>query len=453
MRVNKILKILLVVMMLLLNIYGIVYAEPSIWAKDSIEGLKENNMLMEELQDNEKFKENITREEFTDLAVRLYAKGKNITLDEIIEISPFMDTDNPMVGKAYTLGIVSGVSDTEFAPENPITRQEIATILTEELKKLDVDTTIHKEATFDDMDLVAIWAKQGINFCAQEEIISGIGNNLVAPLENTTREQAIVLVERIGERYNWIGDSSDGRQDPIEDEYTILSTGYKVPIETNLHVSSNVDTDLHLRLVAEDRNKEGNLRKKIEGLFEILKMNQVPDNIIEEYKQKIEDSWSQVYNAPQINGFIIKDLEDGKRIELSCSKDVKISIYTSLISIYKDPVNLEEFTLLPTGYYVPKETNLFIDSDGDGRLKLEIGAYQFIDNEDRNEQINQVFTILQANKISQKIIDTVEKEVSSKWDHERNRPGRVEITYIELENGDNLVYSADGYVQIKIFTY
>ena len=129
--------------------------------------------------------------------VNLYTHISNTPLPSISTEAPFKDTNNPYIGAAFNIGLVSGISSTEFAPTNYITRQEIVTLIARELRALGINTTTDKLATFNDMNKVAKWAKADINYCTQEGILQGIGNNLVAPLNNCTREEAISLIERI----------------------------------------------------------------------------------------------------------------------------------------------------------------------------------------------------------------------------------------------------------------
>ena len=88
---------------------------------------KDNKLIPEKLLSSD-FKENITREEFASVCVKLYEKmlGKNI---EILLPNPFDDCDNEDVIKAYSVGIVNGVSDALFAPDDTLTREQAATML------------------------------------------------------------------------------------------------------------------------------------------------------------------------------------------------------------------------------------------------------------------------------------------------------------------------------------
>ncbi len=80
-----------------------------------------------------KFQQLITREEFCVIVVKLYAKLTNKTLT--VGASPFSDTTNLEIVKAYDLGIVKGTGGGKFSPNLSITRQEIATMIYRALSK------------------------------------------------------------------------------------------------------------------------------------------------------------------------------------------------------------------------------------------------------------------------------------------------------------------------------
>lgn len=172
------------------------------WAKDDINALIQHSILPDHLNDDSKFQYKITRLEFTELMVNLYTHISNTPLSAISKEEPFEDTNNLYIGAAYNIGLVNGISSSEFAPNNYITRQEIVCLIARELRALGIVTITNSQAAFSDMNQVATWAKTDINYCVQEGILKGIGNNLVAPLNNATREQAICFVERVRSNFS-----------------------------------------------------------------------------------------------------------------------------------------------------------------------------------------------------------------------------------------------------------
>lgn len=79
------------------------------------------------------FPSDISREEFCELVVVLYEKmsGEKAV---VIAQNPFTDTKNLEVLKAYNLGIVAGKGEGKFAPDDKVTRQELAAMLVRALK-------------------------------------------------------------------------------------------------------------------------------------------------------------------------------------------------------------------------------------------------------------------------------------------------------------------------------
>ena len=98
---------------------------------------------------------------------------------------------------AYKNGIVSGLSDTEFAPDSEITKEQIAAILLRYAEYQGVDTKPEAEdlALPKDMDSVSDWAKDGVTFCFADGILHGDENAFLNPRSFATRsEMSAILV-------------------------------------------------------------------------------------------------------------------------------------------------------------------------------------------------------------------------------------------------------------------
>ena len=138
----------------------------------------------------------ITREEFCTIAVKLYEQVSGLVA--VPGSDPFEDTDNPEVLKAYALGIVQGISATQFAPYNNITRQEMCVMIYRALAAAGKDVSLPPPSafTFSDAGSIAPWAINEVRYCNYHGIMRGYTDNTIRPLLNTPREQAIVLVWR-----------------------------------------------------------------------------------------------------------------------------------------------------------------------------------------------------------------------------------------------------------------
>lgn len=146
-------------------------------------------------------KEDITRQEFCELAMNLYKKLTNETLITPTG-SPFVDTDNKAVSQAYCYGIVSGTSDGNFDPGRLVTREEMAKMLVSTLAASEVNFELadgeDKSAIsgFDDAYKISSWAEASVITALNNSLINGITSDILDPLGSTTREQAIASVNR-----------------------------------------------------------------------------------------------------------------------------------------------------------------------------------------------------------------------------------------------------------------
>ena len=165
----------------------------SSWAESELIEAYNYNLTYPEVMKN--FKKSITREEFSTIVVKLY---ENITgVKASVDSDPFTDTSNPEVLKAYNLGIVKGKSSSIFAPEEYVTRQEISVMIFRALKAAipDVSKTVTGDFPFSDTQDIASWALNPVKFSYQNDIMKGSGGKIL-PLDNTSREQAVVLLKR-----------------------------------------------------------------------------------------------------------------------------------------------------------------------------------------------------------------------------------------------------------------
>ncbi len=148
------------------------------------------------------YQNNITREEFCEIAVKLYEQlsGKKAVA---VSPNPFTDTTNSEILKAYNLKISNGKTATEFKPNDPITRQELAVMIRRALQAAiaDLNTSIDGASSFSDDKDIASWAVNDVKFCNKNGIMNGVGENKINPAGYTTREQAVLMLVRAYEKF------------------------------------------------------------------------------------------------------------------------------------------------------------------------------------------------------------------------------------------------------------
>lgn len=128
--------------------------------------------------------------------------NSNIDIDSIYPIvkqSNFSDINTHWASDSIKFladrGIINGMSDTEFAPNNNITRAEFITLLA----KLDnINENKYKTENFTDVPSNA-WFNPYVDWASKTGITSGTSNATFAPNDNITREQMAVMIERFCE--------------------------------------------------------------------------------------------------------------------------------------------------------------------------------------------------------------------------------------------------------------
>jgi hypothetical protein len=117
--------------------------------------------------------------------------------------SKFQDVEN---GKYYhdavvlatSNGIVNGMSETEFAPNLNITREQLTVMLYNYCRATGLDVSESASvSSFDDSNEISSWAMTGLRWAVGSELVNGIGNNLLDPGGNATRAQIATLIMRL----------------------------------------------------------------------------------------------------------------------------------------------------------------------------------------------------------------------------------------------------------------
>ncbi|NTV89593.1 MAG: fibro-slime domain-containing protein [Clostridiales bacterium] len=183
----------------------------SAWAMTEVDKGTQYDLIPASLK-NADLTKNITREEFAELAVRLYEKTTGNTA-VVQEPNPFIDTTNPEILKALRLGITKGTSADKFSPSQLINREQVASMLSRDIRIMvpDGDFSTEGAPLFTDQKDISSWALQDVLFMSKNNILKGSDGKFMpraittaqkaAGYANTTREQAIAMSVRIYDKY------------------------------------------------------------------------------------------------------------------------------------------------------------------------------------------------------------------------------------------------------------
>lgn len=93
------------------------------------------------------------------------------------------------MGTAAAHGIVSGYDKTTFGPDDPITREQMAVMISKAAR-----LSGGKGETFADSNQIADWAVDAVAATSDKNIISGYPDNTFGPRANATRAEAVTVI-------------------------------------------------------------------------------------------------------------------------------------------------------------------------------------------------------------------------------------------------------------------
>ena len=96
-------------------------------------------------------------------------------------------------------GIVSGISEDCFAPNEPITREQMAAIIYRYAAFKGYDITTSSNTSYTDNDNISDYAKDAVIWAAEKYVMTGNTNGSFAPKANTTRAQTASVFMRMVE--------------------------------------------------------------------------------------------------------------------------------------------------------------------------------------------------------------------------------------------------------------
>ena len=165
------------------------------WYRDAVEYLYVNEIMNGVSQTIFGPEQNMTR-------------GMITTMLHRMDGQPFVSGDHPFLDAqagyfasairwAQQEGIMMGTSATQFSPNAPMTREQLATVLYRYAKHLGRDTSKAAELNgFADRGEVSSYAREAMRWAVAEGLLSGVGNDRLAPNAPTTRAQVAVILYR-----------------------------------------------------------------------------------------------------------------------------------------------------------------------------------------------------------------------------------------------------------------
>lgn len=157
------------------------------WAKDIIQKMVNQGVVTGMPDGSFKPDKNISRAEFAALVVKAFKPGSKTG-------KIFKDTSNhwakDYIATANAYGIVNGYSDTQFGPDDPITREQMAVMIVKAAKLQSSSSTL----SFNDSKKISGWAEDAVITAVAEHLVKGFPDGSFQPQSNATRAQAVVVI-------------------------------------------------------------------------------------------------------------------------------------------------------------------------------------------------------------------------------------------------------------------
>ena len=169
--------------------------EQASWAKDAIIYLAQKGIVNGKTETEFFPDDNITREEAVKILVLAFAPDA-----QAAEIS-FADADknawyHSYIAKAVGAGIVNGYSDTRFGIGDKISREDMVTMIYRAAVNSGI-TLQTEEIGFADGNDIADYAKEAVGALSKAEIVSGVDFSHFAPKAQATRAQMAKIIYRL----------------------------------------------------------------------------------------------------------------------------------------------------------------------------------------------------------------------------------------------------------------
>jgi hypothetical protein len=145
----------------------------------------------------------ITRAEFTVILARMAGLPASPEGAERFNDVPAGAWYRGMVGAAANAKLVSGMDENNFAPNEPVTREQMAAMMVRLMVKSGLNMTIVDADTpkilngFNDAAGISSWARSSVAMAVRDQLMAGREIERFAPLGNTTRAEATVVLYRV----------------------------------------------------------------------------------------------------------------------------------------------------------------------------------------------------------------------------------------------------------------
>lgn len=175
---------------------------PSDWAVPEVSDANTSGLLTPSAAYD--FHRPLTRDEFCELVVRMVEQTKGEPLP-VPDSNPFTDDVDPIsihALKAWKYGIITGITNTLFAPENNVERQQLCAMMIRAINglELDLDKTLLIEGLaslpYNDASKIRDYALEPVKLAYTNDIMHGNELGEFLPANNISSQECVAVIIR-----------------------------------------------------------------------------------------------------------------------------------------------------------------------------------------------------------------------------------------------------------------
>jgi hypothetical protein len=168
-----------------------------VWAKPSIDFVTERELFLGTSKNTFSPNESMTRAMFVTVIGRLYERSYG----SISGTGTFTDVDEKAYYARYVAwanekGIIKGIGENKFAPNEQVTREQMAVIMLNFASFLKKAVSGGGSLTYPDSASISSWAIDGAKYCQETKVITGREGGSFIPQGNATRAEVAAVIER-----------------------------------------------------------------------------------------------------------------------------------------------------------------------------------------------------------------------------------------------------------------
>ena len=171
--------------------------KPDDWHYNAVKYVYENN-LMSGTENGFEPKTEMSREMLVTVLYRM-ANPEKSSLSHSFDDVPENEWYSDAVAWAAENGIVNGISEDTFAPDTPVSREQIAVILYRYAKQKSLSSSLNNLTEFSDSDEISSWATDAVAWAVACGLINGTSETTLSPQDIASRAQVATLIMRFCE--------------------------------------------------------------------------------------------------------------------------------------------------------------------------------------------------------------------------------------------------------------